>query len=369
MSRSLLTNETSELDLLDQRPFDQTDFDILKSYEAVVDGLAMLIGSHCEIVLHSLQDLKCSAIRIANGEHTGRKIGSPITDLALRMLHDMTGADSSVSKCYFTRAKSGVLMKSETIAIRNRDHRVIGLLCINMNLDVPFSQIMSTFIPPETPDVGSSVNFASSVEDLVTQTLEFTIEEVNADRNVSNNAKNRQIVLNLYEKGIFDIKDAINRGGRSSEYLQAHGLPLHSPVQKRRFPGARQVMRFALMVTGPAYGTQQASSALQFAHALLEAGHELASVFFYREGVYNANQFTSPASDEFDLVRAWQALNEKQGVELHICVAAALRRGVTDAAEAERLGLPGANLQPGFSLSGLGALAQAALTCDRVVQF
>ena len=30
MSRSLLTNETSELDLLDQRPFDQSDFDILE---------------------------------------------------------------------------------------------------------------------------------------------------------------------------------------------------------------------------------------------------------------------------------------------------------------------------------------------------
>ncbi|WP_268597722.1 helix-turn-helix domain-containing protein, partial [Escherichia coli] len=57
----------------------------------------------------------------------------------------------------------------------------------------------------------SSVNFASSVDDLVAQTLEFTIEEVNADRSVSNNAKNRQVVLNLYEKGIFDIKDAINQ--------------------------------------------------------------------------------------------------------------------------------------------------------------
>ena len=123
-------------------------------------------------------------------------------------------------------------------------------------------------------------------------------------------------------------------------------------------------MRFALMVTGPAYGTQQASSALQFAHALLAAGHELASVFFYREGVYNANQFTSPASDEFDVVRGWQALNEKQGVELHICVAAALRRGVTDATEAARLGLSGSNLQPGFSLSGLGALAQGCV-CGR----
>ncbi|GAB7261674.1 transcriptional regulator [Dickeya ananatis] len=211
MSTSLVTGESSDLDLLDQRPFTQTDYEILKSYEAVVDGLAMLIGDHCEIVLHSLDDLKCSAVRIANGEHTGRKIGSPITDLALRMLHDMAGEDSSVSRAYFTRAKSGVLMKSVTIAIRNREQRVIGLLCINMNLDVPFSQIMQTFLPPEIKEVASSVNFASSVDELVAQTLEFTIEEVSADRNVSNNAKNRQIVLNLYEKGIFDIKDAINQ--------------------------------------------------------------------------------------------------------------------------------------------------------------
>lgn len=63
-------------------------------------------------------------------------------------------------------------------------------------------------------------------------------------------------------------------------------------------------MRFAIVVTGPAYGTQQASSAFQFAQALIADGHELSSVFFYREGVYNANQLTSPASDEFDLVRA-----------------------------------------------------------------
>ncbi|MEX3020261.1 sulfurtransferase complex subunit TusD [Kluyvera sp. STS39-E] len=128
-------------------------------------------------------------------------------------------------------------------------------------------------------------------------------------------------------------------------------------------------MRFALMVTGPAYGTQQASSALLFAQAVLAEGHELACVFFYREGVYNANQLTSPASDEFDLVRAWTSLHDQHGVALHICVAAALRRGITDEKEAARLGLSGFNLQPGFSLSGLGALAEAALTCDRTVQF
>lgn len=127
------------------------------------------------------------------------------------------------------------------------------------------------------------------------------------------------------------------------------------------------MLNYCLLVTGPAYGTQQASSAWQFAQALLAAGHRITSVFFYREGVLNANQLISPASDEFDLVRAWVDLAQRHGVELNVCVAAALRRGVTDEQEAAQLAA--ANLQPGFTLSGLGSLAEAALSNDRLVQF
>lgn len=129
------------------------------------------------------------------------------------------------------------------------------------------------------------------------------------------------------------------------------------------------MLSYCLLVTGPAYGTQQASSALQFAQALLAAGHRLQSVFFYREGVLNANQLTAPANDEFDVVRAWQRLGQAHQAALNVCVAAALRRGVTDDQQARQLGLAGANLQAGFSLSGLGELAQSVLSCDRVVQF
>jgi len=214
MSTSLLSSELGELNdsaLLNQPPFTQTDHDILQSYQAMVSGLSMLIGNHCEIVLHALEDLNRSAIAIANGEHTGRKIGSPITDLALQTLHAMNGADSSVSKVYFTRAKSGAMMKSVTIAIRNAQKRVIGLLCININLDVPFSQIIQSFIPEAAQETVAPVNFASSVDDLVAQALDFTLAEVNADPQMANNLKNRQVVLSLYEKGIFDIKDAINQ--------------------------------------------------------------------------------------------------------------------------------------------------------------
>lgn len=188
-------------------PLSDEDHAILASYFPVVDGIAALIGEHCEIVLHSLEFLEHSAIYIVNGHNTDRKIGSPITDRALWSLHHMQ--TDSVSKPYFTKAKGGILMKSITIAIRNGKQHVIGLICININLDVPVSQFLNSFIAPKETD--SNVNFASSVEDLVAQTIESTIEEIQNNRNVANNNKNRQIVTTLFEKGIFDIKDAINQ--------------------------------------------------------------------------------------------------------------------------------------------------------------
>ncbi|MEG3131981.1 sulfurtransferase complex subunit TusD [Rouxiella sp. T17] len=132
-------------------------------------------------------------------------------------------------------------------------------------------------------------------------------------------------------------------------------------------------LRYSLLVTGAPYGTQQASAAYQFALALLARGHQLESIFFYREGVLNGNQLVSPASDEFDLVRAWQQVATSHQVALNVCVAAALRRGVMDENEAENQANLSANLsanlQAGFSLTGLGSLAEAALTCDRLIQF
>ena len=48
---------------------------------AFIEGiLADLFGKHCEVVLHSLENLHESVIQIANGFNTGRTLGAPITD-------------------------------------------------------------------------------------------------------------------------------------------------------------------------------------------------------------------------------------------------------------------------------------------------
>ena len=196
---------------LSGRAFTDEDRELLRSYEGLIEGLADLFGKHCEVVLHSLENLHESVIKIANGFNTGRTLGAPITDLALRMLKDIESTGQDHTQSYFARSRTGALMKSSTIAIRNRDKQVIGLICINLHINAPFHEFVAKFFPtPQQVERQSPETFANSVEELVAQTVDNTIDEINRDPSVANNAKNRFIVTQLFEKGIFDIKDSIN---------------------------------------------------------------------------------------------------------------------------------------------------------------
>jgi tRNA 2-thiouridine synthesizing protein D len=128
-------------------------------------------------------------------------------------------------------------------------------------------------------------------------------------------------------------------------------------------------MKIAVAVYGAPASSQAPRTALRFVRAALERGHTIDRVFFYHDGVLVANALAAPPQAEADLGAEWAALAETTGIELAVCVAAALRRGVVDADEAERYERPATNLRPPFTILGLGQLVDAALEADRVVTF
>ena len=105
-------------------------------------------------------------------------------------------------------------------------------------------------------------------------------------------------------------------------------------------------MKFGLFVGAGPYTHQASDSAYQFARAALGKGHEIQRVFFYHDGVYNATKLTEPPQDDRHIV------------DLVVCVAAALRRGIKDEL-----------LAPGFRISGLGQLVDSGIKADRLVSF
>jgi tRNA 2-thiouridine synthesizing protein D len=129
-----------------------------------------------------------------------------------------------------------------------------------------------------------------------------------------------------------------------------------------------QAVNYALLVLGAPGAGDGTLRAGRFARALLARGHTLERVFFYDEAAATGNGNCVFAQDETDRVAHWAALNREHGVELVLCVASALRRGVLDQTEARRYER-GANLHPAFILGGLGQLVDACARCDRLITF
>ena len=128
-------------------------------------------------------------------------------------------------------------------------------------------------------------------------------------------------------------------------------------------------MKFSLAIYGAPYSSQAPDTAYQFAKAALAAGHEIYRLFFYMDGVQNASQLATPPQDEQNIPQRWNELIKAHNIDAVVCIAAALRRGLLDKAEAARYEKEADNLAEGFSLSGLCQLVDAGIESDRLITF
>lgn len=189
----------------------EADKAILESYKTTVDGLAEYLGENYEIVLHSLENIDTSIIKIVNGFHTGRTEGGPITDLALSMLSKISSEKGKNFESYFSKNKKGESLKSSTIVIRGSKGKPIGLLCINFYLNASILSWIRSNTPPAQSLDSTTIkeNFSKTTEELILKSLEETQIQITADNSILPSLKNKRIIEILNEKEIFKIKNSV----------------------------------------------------------------------------------------------------------------------------------------------------------------
>lgn len=128
------------------------------------------------------------------------------------------------------------------------------------------------------------------------------------------------------------------------------------------------VMKFAIALFSAAHAPSS-RRALLFAQAALAGGHEIVRLFFYQDGVYNAANSIVTPQDEQDLPREWREFIEQHQLDGVVCIAAALRRGVLNADEAQRYQRTAVSVEAPWELSGLGQLHDAVQAADRLICF
>lgn len=190
----------------------QSDKELLHAFEPVVTGIAKAFGPNCETVLHSLEDPKHSCVMIENGYITGRKVGSPLTDLAIEILGKVNSIRSNIVGAYYNKTDDGRPLKSATILIRNPAGKLIGFMCINIDLSVPLIDFMKGYLPGvhDFAKENVSEHFPSNIDDLVGKTIDLIMTGINHKRQISSKEKNKLIVKELYARGLFNVRGIID---------------------------------------------------------------------------------------------------------------------------------------------------------------
>ena len=202
---------------------------ILNQYKVLVDFLGHTLGCGYEIVLHDVRTPEAGIIAIANGDVSGRGIGSPMTDKALQMAAQGEYQRSNYLVNYAGRISNGKLVRSSTMFIKGSSGNLIGMLCINFD-DSQYQDLakrLSGLIHPkdytvkESDDKTAQVSgshkagtndaeqFHSNPDDLIESIFQKATEKYDVSLDRLTQDERVEIIRQLKENGLFQLKGAI----------------------------------------------------------------------------------------------------------------------------------------------------------------
>lgn len=182
--------------------------------------MARLLGEMFEPVLetvvHDLRNPEASIVAIFNEHITGREVGDPATDLG-RKLMEGDFPDKVVG--YENESPTGHRLKSSSLAIRDDEGVLIGVLGLNMDVSYfeKFGNFIERFISSHQSEyTQSGENFRGPAtggrttprEDIRNAVQDYITSRSWNARALTHGEK-RQIVAHLYDQGYFKVRGAV----------------------------------------------------------------------------------------------------------------------------------------------------------------
>ncbi len=184
----------------------------LEQYGVLVDFLGQALGSDYEIVLHDLSDGNNAVVAIANGQISGRGLGAPLTNLALRFLADKEYVHQNYKIGYRGISAHHTQLCSSTMFLKDAQGTPIGMLCINYDpargIAAANAVLSMCGLPPVTAAAAQSESAPVATENFVgslPDSVRAAIEEVTGTPGIPASR------LTMEEK--IKIVDALNQGG------------------------------------------------------------------------------------------------------------------------------------------------------------
>ena len=189
----------------------------VRGFLPMVDFLEQVLGKNSEIVLHDFSDPDHAIVDIRNGMVSGRTVGGPATDLALKIMNDGKYRDLPFITGYEGRGAGGKTLESSTFFIREGDE-IVGMLCVNTDLSAIrkigalAEQLASCFdaTPVRTePSHFEVESLSESTQDLIDRNIGELLARRGLDVDTLNQNDRVDIIRQLNQNGVFMLKGAV----------------------------------------------------------------------------------------------------------------------------------------------------------------
>ena len=190
--------------------------DMLRQYKVLVEFLGKALGPDYEVVLQTIGPEGSGIAAIANGRVSGRGVGSPVPSTALKMIMRRQYTDQDYSLNYTGMLSNGKAIRSSTMFIKDQG-RLVGMLCINFD-DSRFHELSDALLRVIHPDDylqrGLPVSegtefFQSDVNTMMQELFEEATASLQVPPDRLNQEERLQIITQLYDRGMFQLKGAV----------------------------------------------------------------------------------------------------------------------------------------------------------------
>lgn len=184
---------------------------ILKNFIPAARLFAKSMGEHCEVLIHDFTSPADSVLYSKNNISDGLRVGEEITEQFFQETMFSWKFSDDVSTNHLIEAEDGKVIKSSAALIRDERDKVIGALCIHMDI-THMSMVMSQFVdmmgmedvaPPSQNQ--TDLNIQELIEDIINNTIR------NLDVDYLKREQKIDLIQEMNRKGLFLIKGSVDK--------------------------------------------------------------------------------------------------------------------------------------------------------------
>jgi predicted transcriptional regulator YheO len=184
---------------------DKRIFDLLTR---LTKTLGELLGQSTEVVLHDLRKADSTIVAISNPQLTGRKIGDTLDNLGLHLFESHNFDDMAN---YETRTKTGKVLRSCSVFVRDDEGTAIGALCVNQDMSALLKLREWLDQALETSKPVGEVHTDNNVEDVLSQLIDDAIRSTGKAASEFTREDKIAVISYLDARGAFLIRYSMEK--------------------------------------------------------------------------------------------------------------------------------------------------------------